>query len=263
MFVAGRFSSNVFKITPAGVITVILDAAGDEMGSNFSQATDLAVDADGNVYAACESPERVFKITPAGDRSLFYDDTVLPQDGDPVFGPLSIAIDGVGNVFIGGRFSSNVLKITPSGGVTQIIEDMGDGGGNMLQEVSDVAADDFGNAYVLGRASDNVFKISPDGAIAVIMDQTGDSMGNMLSEPLAIDTDANGANVVVVSEGSLVFKLDFDDDDDGVPNEIDECPGSGPNVAVGPTGRPLRDCNLDCEFNALDIQCIVDELLSQ
>lgn len=108
-----------------------------------------------------------------------------------------------------------------------------------------------------------MFNITFAGSVTEIMDETGDGNVNTLTQPLAIATDKNGTNVVVVSADNLVFKLDFDEDDDGVPDEIDECPGTGSVVAVGPTGRPLRDCNLDCQFNALDIQCIVDELLTQ
>lgn len=53
-----------------------------------------------------------------------------------------------------------------------------------------------------------------------------------------------------------------DSDGDGVPDAFDLCPNSASGLPVDSAGRPLRDCNKDCVFNALDIQCIVDELLS-
>jgi FG-GAP repeat protein len=63
----------------------------------------------------------------------------------------------------------------------------------------------------------------------------------------------------------LVYLFDpiCDEDSDGVINSNDSCPGTIPGTPVDSTGRPLRDCNLDCTFNSDDIQCIVDELLGQ
>jgi len=49
VYVAGKESDNVFKITPAGLITEIIDAAGDGT-SPFSFAQGIAVDGAGNVY---------------------------------------------------------------------------------------------------------------------------------------------------------------------------------------------------------------------
>lgn len=54
-----------------------------------------------------------------------------------------------------------------------------------------------------------------------------------------------------------------DDDGDGVLNIADPCPNTPAGVPVDPSGRPLRDCNGDCLYDATDIQCIVDELLGQ
>jgi len=55
---------------------------------------------------------------------------------------------------------------------------------------------------------------------------------------------------------------DPDDDNDGVLDTSDACPCSNPGVPVNCDGRPLRDCNGDCRFDGLDVQCIVNELLA-
>lgn len=55
---------------------------------------------------------------------------------------------------------------------------------------------------------------------------------------------------------------DPDIDNDGVPNEQDDCDFTRLGLPVDCHGRPLRDCNNDCEVNGLDVQCIVAELLS-
>ncbi len=54
---------------------------------------------------------------------------------------------------------------------------------------------------------------------------------------------------------------DPDDDNDGVLDVDDVCPCSTLGVPVDCYGRPLRDCNGDCNFDGLDVQCIVAELL--
>jgi Thrombospondin type 3 repeat len=55
---------------------------------------------------------------------------------------------------------------------------------------------------------------------------------------------------------------DTDDDNDGVPDASDACP-CNTGLPVDCTGRPLRDCNLDCNVDGLDLQCIVDEMLNK
>lgn len=56
---------------------------------------------------------------------------------------------------------------------------------------------------------------------------------------------------------------DTDDDNDGVLDGSDVCPCNKPGLAVDCTGRPLRDCNGDCQVDGADLQCIVSELLAQ
>jgi|CXWL01.1.fsa_nt_gi hypothetical protein len=54
---------------------------------------------------------------------------------------------------------------------------------------------------------------------------------------------------------------DTDIDGDGVANGSDVCPSNCQGVPSGCDGRPLRDCNNDCNVDGLDLQCIVDEML--
>ncbi len=56
---------------------------------------------------------------------------------------------------------------------------------------------------------------------------------------------------------------DDDDDNDGVLDVNDVCPCTRPGLPVDCTGRPLRDCNNDCNVDGLDVQCLVAELLAQ
>ena len=50
VYVAGGFSSNVFRIEPDGTVTEIIDETGDGLGSYLDVPEGLAADAAGNVY---------------------------------------------------------------------------------------------------------------------------------------------------------------------------------------------------------------------
>lgn len=54
---------------------------------------------------------------------------------------------------------------------------------------------------------------------------------------------------------------DDDDDNDGVLDGSDACPTT-PGCSIDADGRPRLDLNIDCNVDALDMQLIVDELLS-
>lgn len=74
-----------------------------------------------------------------------------------------------------------------------------------------------------------------------------------VSNPDQADCDADGTGDA----------CDTDDDNDGVLDGSDVCPCNRPGLAVDCAGRPLRDCNGDCQVDGADLQCIVSELLAQ
>lgn len=65
----------------------------------------------------------------------------------------------------------------------------------------------------------------------------------------------------LVNPQALIFEIDHDGD--GAPDTDDVCPNTPPGLPADADGRPLRDCNGDCLYNAADIQCLVEELLNQ
>lgn len=58
----GRYSYNAFRITPAGVVTEIIDAAGDGFGNLLTSPLSIAVDDSGAVYVVGQVSHNVFKI---------------------------------------------------------------------------------------------------------------------------------------------------------------------------------------------------------
>jgi len=58
-----------------------------------------------------------------------------------------------------GAFSDDAFKITPLGVVTQIMDAVGDGAGNPLEQPYYLAVDGSENVYVTGFFSNNALKL--------------------------------------------------------------------------------------------------------
>jgi len=201
VYVAGQNTDNVFKITPGGTITEIIDSTGDGGGKVLLNPWGLEVDGSGNVYVTGISSHNAFKITPGGTITEIIDATG-DGGGNTLSGPRGIAWATNGNVFVVGTGSENVFKIT-SGGVVSLWADLpGD-------QPLEIAADNGGNTYVTASAGDRAVKIDSGATITQIIDSTGDGAGNILTGPQGIAVDDDGDNVYVVGTVSEnVFKID-------------------------------------------------------
>jgi hypothetical protein len=73
VFVAGKYSNNVFKITPTGEILEIIGNEGDGAGNPLGFPSDLVVDRPGNVFVAGQNSDNVFKITPTDEIAEIVD----------------------------------------------------------------------------------------------------------------------------------------------------------------------------------------------
>ena len=97
VYVAGWGSHNAFRITPAGVITEIIDSSGDGAGNGLDQPFIIAVDATGDVYVTGFISDNAFRITPAGVVTEIIDCTgdgtgnCTNLTGNDLDGPIGIA----------------------------------------------------------------------------------------------------------------------------------------------------------------------------
>jgi len=64
VYVARGGPYSVYRITPEGVITRILDEAGDNAGHRLKSVRNVRVDAKGRVYAAGMMSDNLLRFTP-------------------------------------------------------------------------------------------------------------------------------------------------------------------------------------------------------
>jgi streptogramin lyase len=161
IYTANSSSSNVSKITPAGVSSILGTTTGG--GVPFG----ITIDSSGNVYTSGGPAHNVSKITPAGNSSTL---------GNTGYSPYGITIDSSGNIYTANGNANTVSKITPAG-VSSIL---GTTGSNPYG----ITIDSSGNIYTANRMSSNVSKITPAG-VSSILGTTG-------SGPHGITIDSSG-----------------------------------------------------------------------
>lgn len=125
VYVADDEGRLIRKITPAGVVTTLAGASEESLGADgsgsaarFGGVTGLAVDADGNVFAADYNDYTIRKITPAGvvttvAGAVQVGATVDGPGSDARFGgPFGLAIDGAGNLYVADTEMNTIRKGT-------------------------------------------------------------------------------------------------------------------------------------------------------
>lgn len=165
------------KATPGGVITTAATVDG-------SGSSGLAVDSAGNIYSAeaVISP-RVFKVSPAGDATVFAGGGSFAFSGDngPAVAaslnqPGGVALDRDGNLIIADTANNRIRRVTPAGTITTIAGNgatatSGDNGPAVLASLNSpgsVAFDPAGNLYFTQSSDSRIRTVSAAGTIRTI-----------------------------------------------------------------------------------------------
>jgi uncharacterized repeat protein (TIGR03803 family) len=189
----------VFKLTPAGVETVLHSFAGGTDGQ-YPQAG-LVQGTDGNFYGTTlnggpNAVGTVFKITPAGAETVLYSFTGGTDGGNPYAGLIQGA-DGnfYGTAFNGGQYGDGaVFKITSAGAET-VLWSFGSGNDGTAPYATLIQGAD-GNFY--GTTANGgtvnagaIFKLTPAGTETVVYSFTAGSDGANPYTGLIQGTDGN------------------------------------------------------------------------
>ena len=165
--VLGGISSvgTIFKITPAGALTILYNFTGGADGA-YPYGTPILGN-DGNFYGVTQYAT-AYKITPTGTFTL------LGTIPDRSFAPLFLASDGnfYGTTQRGGTFNSGtVFRMTPAGVVTVIYNfDTTHGAVPWAGVVQGGDGSFYGTTTLGGNAGGGgvVFRLSPSGTLSVI-----------------------------------------------------------------------------------------------
>ncbi len=201
VFVVGGSSENLFKITPAGVVTEFVEFPG------FANPASIRIDGTGNLFVLSWSRSEVFKVTPAGDVSI-----VLTEIGDgvnPYDGGEAIAVGGDGVAYASGsgcctNVFANVFRLPP-GGPPELVLDNTAGGLMTVPLYTDIAVDSVGNLYAAANQQASVLKVTPAGVVSIVLDQNIFPGYNTSPRLIATDLDDNA---IVSSDDDRVHKIE-------------------------------------------------------
>jgi uncharacterized repeat protein (TIGR03803 family) len=209
----------VFKITPAGVETVLHSFVGGATDGSFPTAG-LIQGSDGNFYGTTTGggpigEGTVFQITPSGIETVLH--SFVGTDG---IGPFAALVQGSDGNFYGTTsgggpyFSGTVFKITPAGVMT-ILHSFAGGttdGSNASAALIEGLDGDFYGTTLSGGLNYNgtVFKITPTGIETVLHFFTGGTDGSQPQATLIQSVDGNFYGTTTqggASNAGTVFKI--------------------------------------------------------
>ena len=214
----------VFKITPAGVETVLWSFGNGNDGS--APYGSLIQASDGNFYGTTNlgglyQHGTVFKITPAGVETVLWS-FGNANDGDNPFGSLIQGSDGnfYGMTYQGGRNGGGtVFKITPAG-VETTLWSFGSGSDGSLPYGTLVLGSD-GNFYGMNyqggaHGEGTIFMITPAGSETVLWSFGGSGDGAHPGGTLILGSDGNFYGMTIeggANGAGTVFKFTRDGDE--------------------------------------------------
>ncbi|UOQ97723.1 hypothetical protein MUN81_21150 [Hymenobacter sp. 5317J-9] len=219
LFVADAENMTVRKITPAGAVTTVAGAAGNQgradgpaASARFFHPVGLALDAGGNLYVADADNHTIRRISPAGEVSTLAGTAGVKGAVDGAAAarfnlPHGVAADAAGNVYVADTDNHTIRKISPLGGVTTLAgaarqKGSTDGAGPSARffHPAGVAVDAAGNVYVADNGNHTIRKITPDGAVSTLAgvarkhgaaDGPGSSARFLFPTGLAVDNSGN------------------------------------------------------------------------
>ncbi len=203
-------AGTLFRLRPDGSETTFARFGGSNEGANPTAG--LVEGADGNLYGTTEST--VFKVTPSGALSIFYDFGMPDSRTYDPNGPLVLGSDGnfYGTAAEGGSLvgGGTVFKITPSGDES-ILHAFGDQVGDGRYPRSGLIQASDGNFYGTTTSDGDhgkgtIFRITPAGDETTLYDFEAPYSG---TTTLTLGPGGNLYGTIEGSSGGLgaVFKI--------------------------------------------------------
>jgi sugar lactone lactonase YvrE len=154
----------------------------------------LAEDSQGNIYAGTGEQGRVFKISPSGETSVFFD--------SPEIGILSLAVDASDNIYAGSAPDGLIYRLTPTGEQTLWFS-------TGEHYVWSLVFDATGVLYAGTGEHGKIFKILPDGTGSLLYDSPQSHVMSLVYDSggwLYAGTEGKGITYKIELDGT-VFSL--------------------------------------------------------
>ncbi|RKR84506.1 RHS repeat-associated protein [Mucilaginibacter gracilis] len=215
----------ITALIPANACGAVSIGGTSTFSTGYSQPLGAAVDATGNVYVADAGNHQIYKITPAGTKTLLagggYTGFTNGNGSSALFyHPVGMAVDASGNVYVADEDNHAIRKIDPSGNVTTFAGTGSQGSTNGYRTYSSfyypcgVAVDASGNVYVADTYNNLIRKIDAVSGNVTTLAGTGtagwlDGSGSTakFNQPFSIVVDASGNLFVTDRSNHRIRKI--------------------------------------------------------
>ena len=201
----------------------------DGVGSaaRFNYPYGVAVDTNGNVYAADTSNHTIRKIAPSGAVTTLAGlagssgSTNGTGGAARFFNPFGVAVDNTGNVYVADTYNHLIRKITPAGVVTNFAglaavpgTNNGTGTAAQFNKPFALAVGTNGNVYVADTYNHTVRMITPDGVVTTLagsptLSGTNNGVGSAarFSYPAGVTVDKSNNVYVADTSNHTIRKI--------------------------------------------------------
>ena len=179
LFIADRDNYRIRKVTPEGIITTFAGNGqrgfsgdgGQAQAAALNRPSDLAFDAQGDLFVADTDNQRIRVITPDGIIRTVAGNGKVGSSGDGGLAtsasfrnPSAVSIDGAGNIYVADSDNERIRRINPAGVIVTIAGNgayglSGDGGPPtkaLLFDPLGVAVSPSGDVYVADTQNDRI-----------------------------------------------------------------------------------------------------------
>ncbi len=181
----------IWKVTPAGVVTVFAGAAtsgntdANGINARFNGPYGIDIDSSDNLYVADTSNHRIRKITPSGDVTTIAGTVGGYVDGAALttarfYNPFDVAIDKAGILYVADGGNCLIRKINTDGTVSKLAGVQwaytnldGPGTTATFGEISHIEVDQAGIVYTVDYDSFRIRKTVPDGTVSTVVGTSG------------------------------------------------------------------------------------------
>jgi trimeric autotransporter adhesin len=250
LYIAASGDHLIRKMSTSGIITTVAGTVGEGrgLGDNgpateaYFYCTGVAVDSAGNIYIADSGQHRIRKVdtsgtitTVAGNGEWGRPANNVPATETGLMQPAGVAVDNAGNIYIADESSHQIYKVSSNTGITTVA----------------------GNGYI------------PDPEYPFIGSYFGDNgpaAGAGLNFPVGVAIAGSGDMYIADFYNHRirtvsVRPLSYDQDGDGIPDAIDNCPNMCSPQQLDADGDGIGDvCDTTpgcggCGQPACEVQC--------